>query len=146
MRIERMVVVIALLSAPFLLWLVLSPARGTAAQAVVGQELYRQKCGNCHGQEGEGFLRVYPPIRNSRFLGPELHRLPCLMRYGISGELQVGTLTFNQNMPGDPRLSGVEMTRIIDYMLHQWGHPERELLVEDWLADCSGRLTGERTP
>jgi len=37
----------------------LPPGSGTAVQ---GAEIYRQKCGICHGQKGEGMSTVYPAL------------------------------------------------------------------------------------
>ena len=130
--------------------LVLSGVSGSDSYAAeseeyqAGEQLYRQKCGNCHGQKGEGFLRVYPPIRNSRFLRGDLPELPCIMRDGLSGEITVGNRVFNQVMPGDEKLSEEEITLITDYMLEQWRHPKDNLRIGEWLKQCPGPKKGVR--
>ena len=111
-----------------------------------GRMLYGEKCGNCHGKRGEGFRRVYPPIRNSRYLGAQLSQLPCIIRDGLQGEITVGNRTFNQVMPGDPRITGEEIDLIIGFMLEEWGHRPLALEVDIWLELCpepSGRENKE---
>lgn len=104
-----------------------------------GRILFREKCGNCHGQKGEGFRRVYPPIRNSRYLGEQLPQLPCIIRNGLQGEITVANRVFNQAMPGDPRMTEEEMALIISFMLNEWGHKMPVLEVDTWLGRCSGQ-------
>ena len=82
-----------------------SSVQGKSGQVTEGQELFKAHCAKCHGQEGEGFLRLYPPLQNSRFLRTDVARLPCIMRNGLKGEIKVGDVTFNQIMPGNERLS-----------------------------------------
>ena len=101
-----------------------------------GRALYQEKCGNCHGKKGEGFRRVYPPIRNSRYLRESLPDLPCVIRNGLEGEIMVAGRAFNQQMPGDPVITGQEMGLIIGFMLKEWGHRLPELEVEKWLERC----------
>ena len=103
-----------------------------------GRILFQEKCGNCHGPKGEGFRRVYPPIRNSRYLGEQLPQLPCIIRDGLSGEITVAGRVFNQAMPGDSRITDEEITLIIDFMLEEWGHKPLALDVGKWMELCPG--------
>lgn len=103
-----------------------------------GRILFQEKCGNCHGWKGEGFRRVYPPIRNSRYLGEQLPQLPCIIRDGLSGEMTVAGRVFNQAMPGDSRITAEEISLIIGFMLEEWGHTPQDLDVGGWLELCPG--------
>jgi len=114
-----------------------SSVQGKSGQVSEGQELFKTHCAKCHGQEGEGFLRLYPPLQNSRFLGTDVARLPCIMRNGLKGEIKVGDVTFNQIMPGNERLSAENMKQLIIFMQNAWKHPRTQLSVQDWLTNCS---------
>lgn len=94
-------------------------------------------CAKCHGREGEGFLKLYPPIHNSRFLKSNLSQLPCIMRYGLRGKITVEGTEFNQIMPGNERLSPDDMRHIISSLQKRWNHPVSELSVKEWLNNCN---------
>ncbi len=102
-----------------------------------GEKLYAGYCAGCHGLEGEGFLQLYPPIKNTRFLDSNLNRLPCIIRYGLKGEIRIENRIFNQVMPANQQLSSEDMGDLINYMLEAWQHRKTELMVSDWLSGCS---------
>ncbi len=101
-----------------------------------GRAMFLRHCGACHGEHGEGFRALYPPLIASRFLDDDLEKLPCIMRHGLRGEIQVGGQTFNQIMPGNRQLSVHDMDAIIDYMVRSWGANARERDVAHWLRLC----------
>lgn len=110
----------------------ISAASGTEK----GDQLYMGNCAKCHGREGEGFLRLYPPIHNSTFLKNKVPQLPCIMRYGLRGKIIVEGIEFNQIMPGNERLSPEDMGHIISFLQKRWNHPASELIVKEWLNNC----------
>lgn len=109
------------------------------AEQSSGEQLYTANCAKCHGREGEGFLRLYPPIHDSRYLKEEVSNLPCIIRNGLRGEITVGDTTFNQVMPAIDRLSPEQMSQIITFLQQKWSHPVTELNVNKWLEECSSR-------
>ncbi|TKB06478.1 c-type cytochrome [Desulforhopalus sp. IMCC35007] len=110
-----------------------------SAEPLSPEQLYTANCARCHGHEGEGFLKVYPPIHNSRFLKEDVSHLPCIIRNGLRGEITVGDTTFNQIMPAMTRVTTEEMTAIIGFMQQKWNHPTTELQVEQWLSQCNSQ-------
>lgn len=108
-----------------------------SAEPDKGSQLYLGNCAKCHGREGEGFLKLYPPIRNSRFLNEDVFKLPCIIRYGLKGEIVVEGHTFNQIMPAIQQLSSEQINDTMRFMQNQWNHPVTELTVNKWLEECN---------
>ncbi len=116
--------------------LIFSSVYVAAETRIQEESLFNSNCSNCHGQKGEGFLKLYPPIRNSRFLNKDLTDLPCIIRYGLRGEIEIDGQLFNQVMPGNKKLSPTEIAEIILYMQNSWGHGRTELNIEQELTQC----------
>lgn len=113
-----------------------SVAGAAAVEAGAGHAVYIAHCAPCHGDNGEGFRRVYPPLVDSRFFTTDLERLPCVIRYGLQGEITVGGVVFNQQMPGNSRLTNEDMLMLINYLQQRWGAEEQPVDVEKWLKTC----------
>jgi len=52
-------------------------------------------CAKCHAREGEGFLKLYPPIHDSAYLKENVSKHPCIIRNGLKGKITIGEITFN---------------------------------------------------
>lgn len=102
-----------------------------------GANLYLGHCAKCHGREGEGFLKLYPPIRNSSYLNKDVAKLPCIIRYGLKGKIVVDGVTFNQIMPAIQILKPEEIEQIIQFLQTNWDHPPTLLDIPKWLTECS---------
>ncbi len=109
----------------------------SSAAPVTGEQLYTANCAKCHGREGEGFLRLYPPIHDSRYLKENVSKLPCIIRNGLKGKITIGEITFNQIMPAIQTLKPTQMSHIITFLQQKWNHPVTELTVRKWLEECS---------
>lgn len=121
-----------------LFWTAGGPAAAEMRPAATGSgsALFAEHCSSCHGATGEGFRSLYPPLSRSRILADEPEVLPCIIRYGLRGEIVVDGRVFNQVMPGNPRLSADEIAGIISHMQALWGDENRAIEVETWLEDC----------
>lgn len=106
---------------------------------VVGQDLYLQHCSNCHQVDGKGLAKLYPPLAKSDYLKENLVKSICSMKYGMIGEIEVNGVTYNQNMPGNPSLTPLEIAEISTYINNSWGN-ERGIVtiqeVEEALNSC----------
>lgn len=83
---------------------------------VEGQRLYGIHCANCHQVDGKGLARLYPPLRGSDYLLPNVADVVCGMRYGQKGEIFVNGVMFNQEMPGIPGITDLEIAEIATYV------------------------------
>ncbi len=113
------------------------PALGGETTVNEGQQLFTANCAKCHGREGKGFLQLYPPLTHSRHLKEDVEQLPCIMRYGLKGEIDVNGVIFNQIMPGNERLSDADMKAIITFMQLTWAGETTTLEVSKWLDECN---------
>ena len=116
--------------------LLLNPTVSFSQATDIGGQLYLGSCAKCHGREGEGFLKLYPPIRNSHYLKEDVSKLPCIIANGLKGKITIEGQTFNQIMPAIQSLKPDQINEIILYMQHKWNHPVTELSVSKWLEDC----------
>ncbi|WP_367209481.1 cytochrome c [Sphingobacterium sp. R2] len=87
----------------------------TAQYAVNGQKVYRTHCQNCHGDNGEGLGNLYPPLTDTTFLQKNSDQLACIIKYGISGELEVAGKKFNNTMPAS-NLSSIDIAYVLTYI------------------------------
>ncbi|MFT5699112.1 MAG: mono/diheme cytochrome c family protein [Desulforhopalus sp.] len=114
-----------------------SPLVTLAQDNEKGALLYLANCAKCHGREGEGFLKLYPPIRESQYLKTNVSKIPCIIRNGLKGEITVGTTTFNQIMPAIQQLTSEQIGQIIHYMQSSWDYSVTKTDVDGWLQNCT---------
>ncbi|MGJ1433550.1 c-type cytochrome [Sphingobacterium spiritivorum] len=88
----------------------------TAQYAVNGQKLYTTHCQNCHGAKGEGLGKLYPPLTDAKYFQDNRNILPCIIKNGISGPIEINGETFNEKMPGVPELTEVDIAYILTYI------------------------------
>jgi mono/diheme cytochrome c family protein len=66
---------------------------------VDGQEIYLTRCTSCHQMNGEGVPGVFPPLKESEFVGGDKGRLIRVILNGLSGEIVVSGVTYSGMMP-----------------------------------------------
>lgn len=107
-----------------------------------GETLYMENCAQCHGNGGEGLRKLIPPLAGTDYIPAHLQELPCLIRYGLKGEITVNGQAYNQPMPGYADMEADEVKAIIDYMLVTW-YPDAEkpsqAKVTEAMDDCLGK-------
>ncbi|GIV37240.1 MAG: hypothetical protein KatS3mg032_1619 [Cyclobacteriaceae bacterium] len=96
-----------------------------------GQLLYEKHCSNCHQPNGSGLKNLYPPLALSDFLKNNPEKTLCLMRHGLTGEVVVNNITFNQPMPGIPSLTDLEIAEIATYIYNSWGNKRGLVEVQE---------------
>lgn len=110
------------------------------AKTQKGEKLYKENCGNCHGGKGEGLRKLIPPLAGTDYVPTHFEQVPCIIRYGIKGNITVNGQLYNQPMPGLPALEADEIKAIMDYMVSEW-YPEMQKTshrkVADKLANCT---------
>lgn len=104
-----------------------------------GKSLYETHCRNCHGDQGEGLGRLYPPLTDTLFMRAYQRQLACLIKYGSSGQLTVGGQVYDAAMPANPRLSDTEIAYLITYISNSFGNHhgiKRDTSVRTELQHC----------
>ncbi|WP_325642015.1 cytochrome c [Parapedobacter sp.] len=111
----------------------------TAQYTVNGQKVYTTHCQNCHGARGEGLGSLYPPLTDSTFLITHREQLACMVKYGVSGPLEVNGIVFDTEMPANPTLSPIEIAYVLTYIGHSFGNSMDMFTLEEvqaGLAAC----------
>ena len=95
-----------------------------------GEALYNYYCANCHMEDGSGLAGLIPPLAKADFVKNNPSLLPCIIRYGMEGEVVVNDTVYNQPMTGIPEITDFEITNIINYIYHTWGNGEHYAKLE----------------
>lgn len=101
-----------------------------AQYRVQGERLYELHCSNCHQADGKGFGLLYPPLAGADYLIGNKDSIICLIRNGMSGPVTVNGQVYDQAMPGNEKLTDLEIAEILTYLYVSWGN-------EDQLTDVN---------
>lgn len=88
-----------------------------------GKALYEANCANCHQPDGSGLRQLYPPLAQSDFLVKHREEMPCIIRNGMNGEIEVNGVMYHQLMKPYPDMEDGDITNIINYIYNSWGNP-----------------------
>ncbi|MFZ9982300.1 MAG: c-type cytochrome [Cyclobacteriaceae bacterium] len=91
-----------------------------AQYMVHGERLYQQHCSNCHQPDGKGFGLLYPPLANADYLKKKKDSIICIIRNGMSGPVTVNGQIYDQAMPGNEKLTDLEIAEILTYIYVTW--------------------------
>lgn len=103
----------------------------TAQYTANGQKIYRAKCQNCHGANGEGLGLLYPPLTDSVFLRKYRNQLPDIVKNGMSGRIEVNGQEFDGEMPPNPQLTPIEIAYVLTYISNVFGNSEGLFSIEE---------------
>ncbi len=85
-----------------------------------GEIVYKRNCVACHGQEGKGVPKVFPPLAGSDFLTSPEVAVSAVVN-GLSGEIKVNGETYNNVMP-NLQLSDEDAASVVTFVLNSWGN------------------------
>lgn len=112
----------------------------------VGEKIYKGYCSSCHGEAGEGFGELVPPLAGADYLQKNQDNLPCIIQYGLEGLISVNGNLYNQPMAGVgfdelglPRLSPTQIQQLINFIQSNWGNDGPKISrqqVTDALESC----------
>lgn len=88
---------------------------------VAGQQLFIQHCSSCHQTDGQGLAQLFPPLNKSDYLDNHLDSVACIIHNGLSGDIVVNGVTYNQPMPAIPQLTALDIAEITTYIFNSWG-------------------------
>jgi mono/diheme cytochrome c family protein len=89
-------------------------------QKHTGAKLYELHCSNCHQADGSGLAMLIPPLKQSDYLLKHAKNLPCMIRQGMQGEIQVNGKIYNQKMPANDKLNEQDVLAICLYVLQKF--------------------------
>ena len=131
----------------------LAPGQPTAAaeQAAYpeGATAFQANCALCHGPAGAGVPALAPPITSNpaRFAASAEGRrqLAMTVLYGMFGEINVGEVRFNSQMPDFARLDDATLAAMLNFVVFDLAHaaPEvKPLTTAEIAAERSHALDG----
>jgi len=103
-----------------------------------GAVVYQSHCQNCHGSNGEGLSALMPPLTDSVYLKQNKTQLPCILKYGLKGDLIIvhGKPYQNQMPPAD--LAPIEIAQVLTYIQNSFGNKLGVVKIDEVNKDLSG--------
>jgi mono/diheme cytochrome c family protein len=86
-----------------------------------GSLIYQSNCQNCHGEKGEGLSTLIPPLTDSVFLKANRETLACIVKYGLSGKINLASKTYEGQMPANDA-AAVHIAEVITYITNSFGN------------------------
>ena len=89
---------------------------------VAGEAIYKQKCQNCHGKDGQGLSSLMPPLTDTAYLSANKKSLACFIKYGLQKKLIiVNKKAFEGDMPAMD-LAPIEIAEVLTYVTNSFGN------------------------
>ncbi|MBE8714634.1 c-type cytochrome [Sphingobacterium hungaricum] len=96
-----------------------------------GRKLFATHCQNCHGADGKGLGKLYPPLDDTLFYKEHQDKLACYIKYGIDTTIHVHGIAYNSKMPENPTLTPIDIAYLITYITTEFGNSETKVSVDD---------------
>ncbi|WP_406826780.1 c-type cytochrome [Pedobacter sp. KACC 23697] len=89
-----------------------------------GKDIYKTKCQNCHGENGEGLGQLAPPLTDSLFLKANKSRLACFIKNGVNESLTVHGQVYKEKMPAFPELADIDVAQVMVFVTNSFGNKQ----------------------
>lgn len=94
-----------------------------------GKAIYSQTCFACHQANGQGIPNAFPPLAGSDFLNADPHRAIDVVKFGLSGKVEVNGNVYNSAMPKQ-NLSDEDIASVLTYVYNNWGNNKTEVTTK----------------
>lgn len=95
-----------------------------------GKEIYADFCIQCHGANGKGDGKNFPPLDGSDWLTKKRTQSIHAVKFGQSGAIVVNKLKFNNIMP-EMGLSNEEVADVMNYIMNSWGNKQSKKVTKE---------------
>ncbi|MFV8342405.1 c-type cytochrome [Flavobacterium sp. XS2P39] len=99
-----------------------------------GKEIYVDFCIQCHGANGKGDTKNFPPLAGSDWLLNKRILSIAVVKFGQSGEIIVNKMKYNSSMPA-MGLSNQEVADVMNYVMTSWGNKQTKIVTEKEVAE-----------
>ena len=120
-----------------LYFLLNSPQKNQEKLALKGKQLFLEHCAHCHGEKGEGFKKLYPPLTDTTVLS--ISNIYCTIRFGKNGGTVIHGIEYLQPMPPMDYLENDEIVAIINFIYTEINGLDKTIKLKDVNAvmnDC----------
>ncbi len=101
----------------------------------IGQAAYLANCAACHQPDGKGLAGAFPPLAGSDWLkNTSREEVIASILKGISGEMTVNGVKYNNVMPAMSHLSDADVASILSYVFASWDNAGGEVSAEQVAA------------
>jgi mono/diheme cytochrome c family protein len=88
-----------------------------------GAKVYAANCASCHQANGQGSPGAFPPLAGNEIVAGDTARVIHIVKYGLSGPVDVGGKTYNGQMPAwSPQITDANIAAVISYVRSSWGN------------------------
>ena len=94
-----------------------------------GKEIYTDFCIQCHGANGKGDDKNFPPLAGSDWLTKKRTQSIAAVKFGQSGTIVVNKKTYNGSMPA-MGLTNAEVADVMNYVMTSWGNKQSKIVTE----------------
>ncbi|MFV8368847.1 c-type cytochrome [Flavobacterium sp. LB2R40] len=98
-----------------------------------GKEIYADFCMQCHGANGKGDTKNFPPLAGSDWLKSKRNQSIAAVKFGQSGEIIVNKIKYNSSMPL-MGLTDQEVADVMNYVMTSWGNTQTKIVTEKEVA------------
>lgn len=103
-----------------------------------GAAIYKAKCQNCHGANGEGLSSLIPPITDTAYLLKNRKQLACFVKYGIKETIiTVKGKAYEGAMPANVDMPAIDVAKVLTYVTNSFGNKMETILVGEVDADLA---------
>lgn len=99
-----------------------------------GKEIYDDFCIQCHGANGKGDGKNFPPLDGSDWLTKKRTQSIHAVKFGQSGAIVVNKKTFNNIMP-PMGLSNEEVADVMNYIMNSWSNKQTKKVTKEEVAN-----------
>ena len=104
-----------------------------------GKLRYINYCAHCHGKNGEGFKKLYPPLRKWMHSKYSLSQVACIVAKGLHTPLRFDSITYKVPMPPMEELTPSDIAFLLTFLNAEY-YSKDELVtqqeVKRWLKSC----------
>jgi mono/diheme cytochrome c family protein len=98
-----------------------------------GKEIYSDFCMQCHGTNGKGDTKNFPPLNGSDWLKTKRNQSIAAVKFGQSGEIVVNKIKYNNSMPA-MGLTDQEVADVMNYIMTSWSNKQTKVVTEKEVA------------
>lgn len=108
-----------------------APAATQAAATGGGAQAFAANCASCHQSNGQGIAGAFPPLAGNPTVTGDPKTVIHIVKYGLSGKIDVGGKTFNGNMPPWGALGDATIASVVTYIRSSWGNSASAVTADD---------------